>query len=68
MIIAAVMTALGVLACVLAVLLLRKKKLSGAWGVSLLACALILSTAGGIGIAQQIQNRTEEYKIGRAHV
>lgn len=61
MIIAAVMTALGVLACVLAVLLLRKKKLSGAWGVSLLACALILSTAGGIGIAQQIQNRTEEY-------
>lgn len=61
MVIAAVLTTLGVLACVLTILLLWKKKLSGAWGASLLACALILSAAGSIGIARQVQNRTEEY-------
>jgi len=54
-------TVIGVLACALAAGLLWKKKLSGAWGASLLACALILSGAGGAGIARQLQNRTEEY-------
>ena len=61
MIIAAVAAAAGLLGCVLAVLLLWKKKLSKTWGISLLACALVIAGAGGIGVVRQIQNRAEEY-------
>ena len=42
-------------------LLLWKKKLSKTWGISLLACALVIAGAGGIGVVRQIQNRAEEY-------
>ena len=61
MAIAAVVAVAGVLTCALAAALLWKKKLPGAWGVSLLVCALILSGVGGTGIVRQFQNRTEEY-------
>lgn len=61
MIIAVVAAVAGILMVVLAVLLLCKKKLSVRWGSSLLACALILACAGGMGIIRQVQIRTEEY-------
>ena len=59
----AAVTAAGAAAllCGLAVLLLRKKKISKTWGASLLACALILGCVGGTGIARQLRTRTEEY-------
>ena len=57
MIIAAVAAAAGVLGCVLAVLLLWKKKLSKTWGISLLACALVIAGAGGIGVVDRFRTR-----------
>ena len=61
MIIAVIAAAAGVLGAVLTVLLLQKRKLGGAWGASLLVCALILTGTGGLGIARRLQNRAEEY-------
>ena len=61
MIVAIAVAAVGVLVCALAVLLLWKKKLSKTWGASLLACALILSAAGGFGIVRRLQSCAEEY-------
>lgn len=61
MIIAVAAAAVGVLMCVLAVLLLWKKKLPRQWGASLLACAVIVGAAGGLGIARELRQRTEKY-------
>lgn len=61
MVIAVIAAVGGALLCVLAGVLLWKKKLPRAWGASLLVCALILGGAGGLGIARLRQERKQEY-------
>ena len=61
MIIAAVAAAAGLLGCVLAVLLLWKKKLSKTWGISLLGLCFGYSWRRRDRGCRQIQNRAEEY-------
>jgi len=61
MILSGVLAAVGVLCCALMILLLRKKKLPKAWGISLLVCSFILGCFGTTGVVQQIQKRAEEY-------
>ena len=52
---------LGVLLAALSIVLLRGKRLSGRWGVSLLVCALLLAGTGGTALVKQIQSRDAQY-------
>ena len=52
---------LGVLLAALSIVLLRGKRLSGRWGVSLLVCALLLAGSGGTALVKQIQSRDAQY-------
>ncbi len=61
MVISIILLIAGIIALAVFTLLTAKKKLSISWGVSLIACSLIIGGAGGIGLKNTLETKNREY-------